>query len=359
MILLADIISQCSANTYYSRSDADLIAAVNRAGQLLFQRMFAREVVPVSSQWTPITVVTGGATVNLPDSLAPALASFATADLLAQNNDDGAAGYVTIAEQQWAAAWLQLRAQRPLTTEQAGPLGILLGRVKAKLATPRSLDELLSAIDGAGQYIFQAITRENRAYFTRTTLDLALQPGQQTYLLPPDCGQIAYIGEQPVGSAASVSWAEILPESQAASVALANLPLAGTYFLPYYSGGLRSAFSYFGPYLSADQTVAPAQQQSINISPAIDTARTVLLVYIARWSPVTTPGSPITLPVDALATLESYTMARLLRTEPDPASRSLSPVYQQEGDLSLRLLLSTVRQRRVPGNLRVPLFGGE
>src|SRR5487761_2234978 len=201
----------------------------------------------------------------------------------------------------------------------------------------RSDGEIYSALNRAGQRVYEAVIKEYRGFFIKfDETTITLTPGTQEYTLPTDLTQILNLAER---ISSTQEWNPMAPETL--TDALTNLQNASgwTYFYSGQYGG-RSAYGFYGPYLDSTATIG-VQTQKIRISPNIDQTRFCQIAYAAKWLPITDGSSKVMLPDEGTTTMESWASAELCAMNDDTRASS----YMAQGDRDLSGFLSWLRMR--------------
>lgn len=195
-------------------------------------------------------------------------------------------------------------------------------------------DDVIPAISKGGWKVFSAVVKEFAGFFLKIdSTTITLIPGQQTYSVPIDLGNMIGLAER-VNT--SEDWRTIDPTSPAQA-------FDRTQIATIWDGwfGPCSHYRFYGPFLGAVTSNAAVAQQ-IQITPAIDVPRLCQIVYTAKYLPVTNPGSLLSLPDEGTYAQESFALAEVLRANDD----SLADKYQAEGNDQLTDFLTWVRDRQ-------------
>lgn len=210
----------------------------------------------------------------------------------------------------------------------------MFANAKAKSYYSRPDGEVYSALNEGGKRVYDAIIKEQRAFFRKVdTTTIAMVSGTQTYLLPSDCEQILLLSERVL---ATDKWRPIYP---------ANNESEDDFIDAGYQDGLgislgdRSDFLYIGPYLAATDAVTTAQAQSVDFAPIPTDSRFVRIVYVARWKEITASTTSLLLPQDGAMAMEAYATAELLRSNGD----DLADEYEGKAAKLLSEALNAIR----------------
>lgn len=212
-------------------------------------------------------------------------------------------------------------------------LAQMIAEVDSKSYYSRS-GEVVSALSKSGWKIFSAVVKEYAGFFLKVdTTSMTLTPGQQLYPMPSDLGNLIGLGER---SNTSENFREILPTSP--QRAFANMQIA-TIWDGWF--GPSSHFRFFGPFQGAVANNIPSPQQ-IQITPAVDMLRPCQIVYTAKYLPLTSSTSLLSLPDEGTYAQQSFALAEILRANND----TLAGQYQQEAMEQLTDFLTWVRDRQ-------------
>ena len=226
----------------------------------------------------------------------------------------------------------------PGTPTVAAPtlsLAQLYARIDSKSFKTRSQAEIWAALDEAGFAVYTAVLKEFRGTFLKIDeTSLTFTPNVNEYTLPADLTQIVHLAER---QTSTENWHPLTTEGLGA--ALDNAQASA---FPNVNFGEDSDFSYYGPYLDSDQTVA-GQVQKVRISPAPSDTRFVQIAYTAKWLPIFSAASQVMLPQEGWYAMEAYATAECLRSNDDTLARE----YEAKGDKRLTQFLTWMRQRQI------------
>lgn len=195
-------------------------------------------------------------------------------------------------------------------------------------------DEVISALSEGGWKVFSAVVKEFAGFFLKVdSTTVTLTPGQQQYAVPADLGNLIAIGER---QNTSQNWREILPTTPQEAFDRIQI---GNIWDGWF--GECSHFRFFGPFLGAVVNNIPSAQQ-IQITPAVDIIRQCQLVYTAKYMPLTSPTSLLSLPDEGTYAQQSFALAEILRANND----TLANDYQAKGKDQLSDFLTWVRNRQ-------------
>jgi hypothetical protein len=221
--------------------------------------------------------------------------------------------------------------------------------------------EIYSALSEAGFFVYSNILKELSNFFLKIdTTTLVLTPGVQNYYLPPDCTQLVSIAER---NPTSKRWRQMSPESitDAMTNAQDNCGWAG------YSDYGQSEFSFAGPFLQAQDTIAAPtgfgqagysvggyrglgyQTEMLMVSPAPKENHLVELAYIAKWIPIVNDKSFLMLPDELTYAQQAFAIAELLRTNSD----SMAVDYDTKGQRHMEAGLTWARSRQIMENPQI------
>lgn len=204
----------------------------------------------------------------------------------------------------------------------------------------RSDDEVWSALNGAGQDVYNAVCNENGGMFIKfDTTSITLTPDVNEIELPIEVSQILHLAER---LTSTEEWHEIVPASLN-NILHSQLRASGILSLSPWEPG---QFSYYGPYLDSAASVAAvaSQKQKIRISPAPADTRFVQLVSTIKWLQILNASSTLVMPSEGTNAMERFASAKLVRKNGD---LSLAAAFEAEGTKALTLFLTWVRARQM------------
>ena len=205
----------------------------------------------------------------------------------------------------------------------------------------RQDDEIWSALNYGAWRVYSYVLKEFRGYFIKwDETSLTLQPNVDEYTLPSDLAQIVRLSERLNTIPQSGTWlpmvaadinSQLFVQQQFSDVITLGAPLS-----------MFSEFTYYGPYMSADQ-VTGAQLNKIRVAPKPTDTRLCQLVYSAKFVEIVNPSSQLMIPAEGTHTMQSWAIAELLRSNSD----QLGEAYEAKGERDVTEFLTFMRERQI------------
>lgn len=208
--------------------------------------------------------------------------------------------------------------------------------VDSKSYFSRSGVEVWAAINASARYIYQAVIKEQSGFWIKfDSTSLTLQPGVSMYHLPTDAQQLIRIRER---QTATDQWRTIHNQSLTSDSMQRNAQSVGVSY-----EGESSQFSFYGPYLDAEDAESGVDTESIAINPAPADTRYVELVYSAQFVEVEDETSFLMIPEDGHDALIDFAVAECIKANDD----TLASAYWQSGMTKMSLFLELCRNRQL------------
>lgn len=224
-----------------------------------------------------------------------------------------------------------------------------------KTSFAHTADEVISALNEAGEHVYQEVLKKNRGFFVKIDeTDLVLTPGEpgqdQLYPLPDDCSEILHLAERPQSSPME-SWHPMSPTTLGRALSDDSWGA----FVNWDSFGSGSRFKY-APFLAATDTASDftysPQAMQIAVTPTVDQNRACQLVYAAKWLELSDTNSKLMLPNEGTHAMYNEALAILTGDLDDSRQGS----YMQRAKIHLDSFLQWVADRQLQRGMRVETY---